>query len=270
VNVNSDDLPEFDAPPLNEVVLGIQFRPANNYQQIRAFEVWDLFRERFPVVQDQPALPSTFETFGLPQNPQFNLGLISGAMHDRFWFLTKSGDQLIQFQPDRLLHNWRKVGDQTNEYPRFEKIIVQFQREMTLLENYFKGLGNDRLTVNQCEISYINHIGLDDPTSIVLPQHWLTYVSESHPATDEFLYVSRKVLFDDAGRPIGRLHRESATTVNPLGKKILSLTLTVRGRPSDENADAAVEFITKGRHLIAEEFLAITTQTAQQIWKRTR
>jgi uncharacterized protein (TIGR04255 family) len=270
VKLNSDDLPEFDAPPLNEVVLGIQFHPAANYQQVRAFEVWELFRDKFPVVQDQQALPPTFETFGLPQNPQFNFGMITGASHDRYWFLTKTGDELIQFQQDRLLHNWRKIGDQTNEYPRFEKIVVQFQREIALLEAYFKGLGNDRLMVNQCEVSYINNIGFDDPTSIVLPQHWLAYVSESHPATDEFFYVSRRVLFDDGGKPIGRLHRESATTVDRLGRKILTLTLTVRGRPSAETPEAAIEFITKARRLIAQEFIAMTTQTAQQIWKRTR
>src|SRR4051794_5656712 len=102
-------LPDFRKPPLNEVVLGIQFNPVPGYSQIYAGEVWGLFRARFPQVQEMPALPPNFETFGIPQGPQIGFNVLAGASHDRFWFLSPAGEQLIQFQMDRLLHNWRKV-----------------------------------------------------------------------------------------------------------------------------------------------------------------
>ncbi len=88
--IRPPDLPEFGKPPLNELVLGVQF--------------------------DSPA--------GF-----FGFGPINGPMHNRFWFTSSSGDEIIQFQNDRLLHNWRKVGDQSNKYPRFDAIVTKFHNE---------------------------------------------------------------------------------------------------------------------------------------------
>ena len=82
-------LPDYRKPPLNEFVLGVQFATPPGYQQIYAGEVWKLFSEKYPVVQEQPPLPPTFETFGIHQGNMVNFGFVSGATHDRFWFLTK-------------------------------------------------------------------------------------------------------------------------------------------------------------------------------------
>jgi hypothetical protein len=80
-----DDLPEFEAPPITEVVLGIQFNAPANYQSIRAFQVWNLFREAFPVVQEMPPLAAQFETFGLPSSPyNFSFMMGAGAPQNRF------------------------------------------------------------------------------------------------------------------------------------------------------------------------------------------
>ena len=68
--ISDNNLADFKAPPLNEVVMGIQFQPVPGYQQIRALEVWQLFREQFPVVQEQLPLNPQFETFGLPSPAQ--------------------------------------------------------------------------------------------------------------------------------------------------------------------------------------------------------
>jgi hypothetical protein len=108
------DLPDFRDPPLNEVLLGVQFAQAKGYSQIRVGEVWGLFKSAFPEVEEQPPLQPSFEVFGLPQAAQGWAGFVMGPTHNRFWFLTRQKDELIQFQHDRLLHNWRKVG--TNEY----------------------------------------------------------------------------------------------------------------------------------------------------------
>ena len=60
--------------------------------------------------------------------------------HSRYWFVSLSEDELLQFQKDRLLHNWRKVDDRTNEYPRFETLIDKFEKELRKLETYFASL----------------------------------------------------------------------------------------------------------------------------------
>ena len=136
------DLPDFTSPPLNEVALGVQFTRATSYQQILAGEVWALFKNDFPVVEEFAPLPPTFETFGLSRGSRNETRLSLSAMpdHFRYWFLSPNGDELLQFQEDRLLHNWRKVGDRTNEYPRFDTLIEKFERELRALETFFTKL----------------------------------------------------------------------------------------------------------------------------------
>ena len=111
--------------------MGVQFTPATEYSQVRVSEVWSLFRKDFPLTQEAPPLTPTFETFGLPQGgrggPQFNVR--SMPEHSRYWFISPNEEELLQFQKDRFLHNWRKIGGRTNEYPRFETLIAKFESE---------------------------------------------------------------------------------------------------------------------------------------------
>lgn len=265
------DLPEFEHPPLNEVVLGIQFSPPSGYSQIRAGDVWALFRGDFPQVQEQQILPPTFETFGLPQVPQFNLAIATGATHDRFWFLSESGDELIQFQNDRLLHNWRKVGEGKNPYPRFEAIVQKFESEAATLERYFASLSPQQLMINQCEISYINHIRLGDEGEAARPDYWLRFAKFQDEAPEDYAIKFRKRVLSDDGRPLGRLTCEAVSAVeNSTGKKLVLLTLTARGAPETPTLAAALAFLTKGRQLVVHWFAALTTDSAHRVWGRAR
>jgi uncharacterized protein (TIGR04255 family) len=270
VTASQDNLPEFEAPPLNEVVMGIQFQPVPAYQQILSLEVWQLFRDQFPVVQEHPPLGAQFETFGLPSTPPvFPINFISGASHDRFWFLSELGNNLLQFQPDRLLHNWRKVEIEGQEYPRFENIVKQFRTEMQTLEDYFGRLGAARLVITQCELSYLNQISLPDwePFS---PQEWFSFVAPDEPRIDEFSCTARRILRDEQGRPYGRLYRESVTGADRRGTKVLTLNLTARGRPARDTIDGTLDFLANTRHMIANEFIRSTTPAAHRRWRRVR
>ena len=206
-----DDLPDFKSPPLNEVVIGVQFTPATGYQQVRVSEVWSLFRKDFPSVQEMAPLPPTFETFGLPQGgrrgPQINLK--SMPEHSRYWFIAPSEEEVLQFQQDRLLHNWRKVGDKTNEYPRFETLIEKFEKELQTLEAYFASLAPQSLKINQCEITYTNHIEIEDSASVASVQDWLSFVRFDNLQPEDFVITLRRVIFSAEGKPLGRLIYET-------------------------------------------------------------
>lgn len=266
-----DNLPDYQNPPLNEVVLGVQFAPAQGYQQIRAGEVWGLFRADFPLVEEQPPLPPAFETFGLPfQGNAFNFGLVAGAMHDRFWFLSQNKDELIQFQQDRLLHNWRKVRGRDNSYPRFEKIIVSFESELRRLEKYFDGISPQNIKCNQVEISYINHIPLEGEGSAQKLGDWLRFLNFEESEPDDVSLVVRRALRKSAGAPFGRMICEVNTAWFPEMGRMLVVTLTVRGAPLDQSISSALDFLKKGRDVIVEEFTSITTDSAHELWGRVR
>lgn len=265
-------MPDYSSPPLNEVVLGVQFEPHEGYQQVRAGEVWNLYRQDYPIVQEHQALSPTFETFGLPQAAQFNFGIISGASHDRFWFLSPSQDELIQFQNDRLLHNWRKFGDHTNEYPRYEAIIRKFEAELRSLERYMMSLGSrpdQRLKINQSEITYINHIPCEgDAGTACQSAKWLSLFNIDDYRFEDFNCTFRRRALRADGSPYARLTCQAAVGSEPKKGRIIVLTLTFRGAPQHDTIDSALEFLGVGRQMIVEFFTQITTKEAHVAWGR--
>lgn len=261
-------LPDFRNPPLNEVVLGVQFNSPQGYQQIYAGEVWNLFRSEFSKVEEQPPLAPAFETFGLPTKGRQQIGLITGASHDRFWFLRPDGDELIQFQQDRLLHNWRRVGDETNEYPRFESMVTRFSEELRRLQGYMNKLSSQTLAINQCEASYINHISLDSTKFIA--SDWLRFVAFGGEQPDDFSVTFREVIRDAEGNPFGRFICDASIGLRADRQPVLALTLTVRGTPKGLDIDSSIEFLGMGRDLIVCKFAELTTDEAHKKWGRVK
>lgn len=262
-------LPDFKAPPLNEVVIGVQFSTPQGYQQIRAGEVWNLFRENYPQVQELPPLPPTFETFGLPLQHSLlpHFGFATMGSHNRFWFLRPDGAELIQFQQDRLLHNWRKVGDGTNDYPRFEGMIDNFKVQLNQLQNYMASLTPQALVINQCEISYINQIKFNRADSKGFCD-WLKFVNfpDGHP--DDFNIAFREVIRDDNEKPLARFFTEAGLAMLPDGQEVIILSLTVKGAPSSTDIESALEFLIRGREEIVQRFAELTTDSAHKKWER--
>lgn len=260
-------LPDFDNPPLNEVVIGVQFAPIPGYQQIRAGEVWSLYRPDYPLVEEHQPLQPAFETFG-PSSPTISFGLIAAPTHDRFWFLSPERDQLIQFQHDRLLHNWRKIPSASGEYPRYESMRLAFDSELNKLNDYSKSISRRDLQINQCEISYINHIPLNVNQRLTSLDEWLSFLKIEGHSPDDLVSTFRRVINDDKGLPYARFICEIATALGPAQELILIMTLTVRGTPKGSSLDAALSFLDRGREVIVNTFPLLTTPAAHQHWKR--
>lgn len=260
-----DHLPDFTKPPLNEVVLGIQFNAVQGFMQIHAHDVWDLFRKEYPLVEEMPLLPPQFETFGRPGAPQINFFPMSQG--SRFWFLSPDKDELLQFQSDKFLHNWRQVEDQKNSYPRFEAVYDKFSHELRLLHRHFLERFHDSMTVTQCEVTYINHIYVADEHKN--PSKWLNFINYARDA-DDFNVAFREVIADDAGRPQGRLLCDAGMAANAQGDRLILLTITARGAPSAPDWKSALEFIRRGREMVVSLFADVTTDFAHGIWDRSK
>lgn len=252
------------------MVLGIQFSPPKGYQQIHAGGVWELFRNEYPEVQEQQPLPPAFETFGLPHQRSLlpQISFATGASHDRFWFLRPGGEELIQFQQDRLLHNWRKVNDEASSYPRFESMLESFNAEAHKLQRFLATLAPQNLHVTQCEISYVNQIkvsGLKDEVH----SDWLRFLTFGKNKPDDFSITLREVIRDESQNPHGRITCEAASAVLPSGEEVIQLTLIVRGAPKSTDIESALDFLKMGRLLIVQRFTDLTTDMAHKRWERT-
>ncbi len=111
-----DPLPDFTNPPIVEVALSIQFAPPPGYHEVYAREVWAIFENAFPVIEEMPPIQPSFELFGGPEMP--GLQIILAFPAGQFvigTFLAQDKTELIQFQQDRFIHNWRKVFNENNE-----------------------------------------------------------------------------------------------------------------------------------------------------------
>ena len=277
------DLPDFEKPPLYEVAFSIQFHELAGYQTVHAGLLWGLFKDQFKQVEEYPPLEPAFETFGRPGQTQFTLNVANRPPVRRLWFITEDLRQLIQFQSDRLIHNWRKVGDNTNsdDYPRYETIKSQFFQEINIVNEFLGRENIGSIVPNQCELSYVNHLIMDDDEDF---QHFMSeafeFVQDISPQADsdpnarlpeaeDVRTMLRFLLRDTEKTPVGRLIVQVEPGFVDDGGKMVRFSLTVRGKPPGESEKDMSAFFDNGRDAIVRGFTRLTTRKMHNLWQRT-
>ncbi len=262
-----ENLPDFRSPPLHEVVLGIQFAPVPGQLPLHDYEVWSLFRDEFQKVEEKPPLPPSFETFGLrPMGESVNLEFLAQAPRPRYWFISRDEAELIQYQSDKLFHNWRKVDDSPNAYPRFERMLENFEREAGKLADHFNSL-KWALRLTQCEVSYINHIPLGDVDKPNVSR-WLSFVDFGSIEAEHSITNFWRVIESDDGKPVGRLYCTAQSAFDSKKRRMIILTLSAKGAPDGERLSDGLQFIKRCREMICHTFTGITTPEAHKYWER--
>ncbi len=258
-----EHLPAFTSPPLDEVVVGVQFAPVQSYTPVNSRDVWELFKSEFPKVQEQSLLPQQFETFGganLQPSIHFQIGAPLGS---RLWFISEAENHLLQFQSDRFLMNWKK-NPNPQPYPRFEGIADAFEKHLISLAKHLDSQLNYALHVNQAEITYINNIPIDDFANA---GRWLSVWNDGILNIENLNTSFNEIVNDKTGKAYARLFHaiQSANTLD--GKhKVLNLSLTFRGKPLANDIEAAMSFLRAGREAIVMRFKQMTTAFAHQHW----
>jgi uncharacterized protein (TIGR04255 family) len=270
------DLPDFRAPPVTEVVLGVQFNSLPGFMTPHLGLVWEHFKARFPNIEEHPPLDPVFETFGIgmatDQYPR--LELLTSLPPPRVFFINEARTQLLQVQRDRFLHNWRKVGE-GEEYPRFEKMIETFKAGFADFEHLLAELGVGSVVPNQCEVTYVNQMELGESQSAfsafrqMFGAEWdglkISPLGEPDDCNVQFRYLIKR---DE--QTIGRLTVQAVPGRRSDGKNILQLTLTGRGTPDPANAQGVYDFMVLGRDRIVKAFTQLTTKDMHTAWGRTQ
>jgi uncharacterized protein (TIGR04255 family) len=273
------DLPDFEDPPLVEVALSVQFSELRAYRTVHAGILWaQKLREAYPKFAEHPPLNPTFEAFG-PKSPaesRFEFKQLAGPPVPRLWFLNADESELIQFQADRLVHNWRKTG-LAGDYPRYESLKDRFFEELDDINRFFQDENIGKIEPNQCEVTYVNAIRLEDGTDIRLQpeialRNWCAVeLGDADPVATlpqiENATFSVRYVIQSNGEPIGRLH-VSAQPAD--GKPALRLDLTARGAPSDPSFAAVASFLDQGREAVVRGFTALTTPEMHRLWRRIK
>jgi uncharacterized protein (TIGR04255 family) len=275
-NKRPADLPDFSAPPLTEVVLGVQFDSIERFLSPHLGLVWERFKAKFPRVEEHTPLAPMFETFGAPPQfvPGFSLQVMSGAEMPRVFFVNDDRTQLLQVQRDRFLHNWRKVNG-GDGYPRFERMLETFEDG---LRTFAEVIDREKLGVvraNQCEVSYINQIPVPPGEGIfglikkVSPGFAAETQLEELGNPEDVRTLLRYVL-RDGGKPVGRLLVAAEPARRPDGTTILQVTLTARGQPAGPSFADVSRFLEKGRIAVVRGFTQLTSGAMHELWERTQ
>jgi len=272
----SRDLPEFENPPVTEVVLAVQFEPLRAFEPVHFGLLWARFRNRYPKTEQHPPLDPVLEHFQRSTRYQPRIELLTAPPIPRCWFLNDGGTELIQIQNDRFIHNWRKVGDR-DTYPRYEHIRDQFQQELGEFQNFIKAENLGQIKANQCEVTYLNRIGTDSIWSTHTDAHQIVTVL-ANEYSDDFLdhpentrFSTQYVLKNNDGSPVGRLHVSMTPTYMPdTEEPSFSLSLTARRFPIDGSIDGIIRTLDFGRNHIVRGFTSITTPQMHAVWRRQR
>ncbi|HIJ67839.1 MAG TPA: TIGR04255 family protein, partial [Planctomycetes bacterium] len=154
-----EPLPGYNKPPVNEVVIGVQFDKLKKFTAVHPGLYWQRIKDRYPQCSFHPPIAPLKETFESTRDLSVkkHLQLSSTPPLPRCWFLDGSGNQLVQLQPERFLHNWRKVTGKES-YPRYNTILPEFERLWKDFLDFAASESLDEVKPNHWEVTYINHI----------------------------------------------------------------------------------------------------------------
>lgn len=276
--IRSSDLPDFKAPPVSEVVLGVQYQPLQSMSACHYGLFWQDVLQRYKNCRDVPPLAASFETFGrriVQSNEGFMMDV--GVSLPRQWFLSEDGNHLCQLQNDRLLHNWRSQNG-SDVYPRYETVRNEFAKDLEAFSAFSERQALGAISINQAEITYVNVIASDvtvDGSSVhnhlgQVFRFWRDdEASDCIPALESTSFRMTSVV-KDLQEPLGRLYIKCDPVVHAsTGLDALKVELTFRGTPNSEKISDALDFLDLGRKKIVKTFAAITTSRMHEIWGRT-
>lgn len=259
------ELPEFDAPPVVEVALGVQFRILPALRGLTLAPLRERWRNRYPRLEEQLPLPSTVEG-SLPGGPvvQLNVGLPSM----RYWFLTNDGSELVQIQQDRLSVNWRE-GSLGSPYPRYPAMRQTFAKRLRDLMTFVAEEDLGVIRVNQVELNYVNAVSVEPGETGKLGRVLSTWraASNHHLGEPEQVRLEMSFPIKELGTGASRLWVQMGPGQGGPNTSTVLLTLLVRGAPTGEGQDEILSFLDDAHEHLVRSFAELTTPEMHAIWR---
>ncbi|MBC8468543.1 MAG: TIGR04255 family protein [Planctomycetes bacterium] len=263
-------LPDYDNPPVNEVVFGIQFKKLQNFKAPHIGFFWEkLGKKEYPECKEMPPLGHTIESFeGIPlQQPPLTIERFDHPPLPRLFFISAMKNQLIQTQEDRLHQNWRRIKPD-DEYPRYATLYPKFKSSWSIFTSFVDEMELGNVEPDQYELTYVNQIPRGEGWENLFDINNLFRDSRSEP-DNRFLPEPENMSWRKTYRlpnDTGRLHISTRLAISrELKDRILIIDLTARGFIADKIDtwfDMAHEWIVKG-------FTDLTSESIQKaVWKR--
>jgi uncharacterized protein (TIGR04255 family) len=265
-------LPDFNKPPINEVVLGVQFDKLTNFSTIHPGLLWQKIRTEYPKYTIQPEIAPDKETFEVPKLPKAPKAIFSITPPvPRCWFLDEPENKLIQVQPDRFLHNWKKMTGK-EDYPHYSNILPEFKKQW----NTFLGFINEEkvgiVNMNHWEVTYVNYIYIGEGWKDLgdMPKLFpfiSTNQLETHLHTPEVVTTSLVYAFPEK---LARIYIELSPAFRRSDNKpLIQFKLTAKGQLTSNDISELYKQLDFGREIIVKSFTDMTSSEAHRLWERT-
>lgn len=268
-------LPDYEKPPVVEVVCGLMFEPIRELTTAHIGLLWQKFKDTYSKCTENPPLPQVIENFGERESSQPTLsgfGLPSFLL-PRIWFERRDGRGLIQVQRDRFHHNWKKA-EEADEYPHYGNVFGNFRRYLDEFESFLRENELNTVVPSQYEMTYVNHIpegeGWTSPETVDLfpDLGWRKKPDRFLPPFEQLNMTWSFVLPEKAGR----LHMAISRGVRVKDqRRILVFNITARGIGHDRSLAEMSKWFDVAHEWIVCGFTDVTNEEVQRnIWKRIR
>lgn len=260
------NLPDYHAPPIDEVAISVQFPPINGFFDTHAGLFWQRVRDDYPRSESQPRLEQPIESAEPGQIVPVQLQLSPGQ--GRVWLISANDDFLIQIQNTRFVQNWRR---REAEYVHFDQIEDLFWTHYRELLSFLDEEKLEAPTVQQVEVSYINWIPDFGMPEFLRPASTSRIAS---PSLDEYpdqqSWIARYSLPSQEGL-IQRLYVQCLPATHTSDPAIpgAQLALIFRAARREGIGTAELEeLIAAARIIIVTAFTDLTTPAAHERWER--
>lgn len=267
------NLPKYDAPPVVETVLSVQFEKIPGFTNAHVGWYWKEFlSQEWASIREVPRLNEQFERFDEELKWLPSGGRLSIKAHpesERNQLVRDDNERMLQIQDSRLVYNWRKNSD---SYPSYKKVLAEFQAEFTSFKKFCKKAGFGDLVLNQWEITYVNHIPKGELWDT--PKNWknvipkLTIPSSDVPGQefDSFNGEWHHVLGENKGRV--HISLNHARTSDEMNSEVLLVQLTARGPVETVEEKELISGFDLGHESIVLSFTSMTSEVAHKVWQR--
>jgi uncharacterized protein (TIGR04255 family) len=266
-------LPDYQKPPVIEVVSGIMFEPLKGLAAPYLGILWQKLQSKYPRCREVAPLLPVIERFD-EAAPAEGFPFGGGLPVPRTWFETADGNGLIQVQRDRFLHNWKKEREE-DQYPHYDYVISNFRECLTIFEEFLKENQLGAIAPLQYELTYINHIlqgegwtALSDLRKVFPDFAWRTSEQRFLPVPEAINWQTSFVLPEKSGRLHASIRLGKRRTDR---RETFLFELTARGIIADKSRSAMWSWFDFAHEWIVRGFTDLTGEDLHKtIWRRTR
>jgi len=226
-------------------------------------QFWTSMRNEYPLFEDKPPIA---------EGAQGRVEVLEMPPLRRMFLLNSDASYLMQIQPDRFFHNWRKTTDESH-YPHFEANKQRFLSAWRRFTEFTTGnqLGSPEIT--HYELTYVNQILSDPGTFPPGIEKFVPLFSWSGARSEKFLPDPNKVALDlsfalpqDKGRLRIVMNHGIRTGDN---RDVMQMQFSASG-PAGSARDGFDNWFEVAHESIVRGFCDVTSLEAHKIWGRNR